>query len=110
VPVRIKVRKQSFSVVNPKRKPVTSITINLYQNLIVEAVLSTFWLLYKQAIQVSTMTPEARCPDVGFRAAWKIFYRRPCLSSPILDLKRLVQTVAPRFKQCHSIGCVAVVD
>jgi len=48
------------------------------------AVLSIFWVLYKKAIQVSTRTPEARGPDVGLRAAWKIFYRRPCLSSPIL--------------------------
>jgi len=33
---------------------VASITIDLFQNLAVETVFSIFWLLYKQAVKVST--------------------------------------------------------
>jgi len=34
------------------------------------AVLSIFWLLYQQAIQISTRDPEARHHGIGLRTPW----------------------------------------
>ena len=58
-------------------EPVASITINLFLNLGIVTVLSAFWLLNKQAIQVSTRAPEARGLVSVFVPPGKISLRGP---------------------------------
>jgi len=52
-------------------------TINPLLNLSVVAVLYLSWLLYKQAIQVSTRAPGNRGAGIGFRTPDKISLRGP---------------------------------
>ena len=62
---------------NCKCEAVASITINLFINLSRVTVLSIFWLLYKQAIQIITAAPGARGPGIGLWSPGKISLRGP---------------------------------
>jgi len=65
-------------VQNYQCKPVARVTINLFLNLSMAAVLSIFWLLYKQVMDVSTRVPEAK--GTWYRSLYpqQNFSQKPC--------------------------------
>ena len=76
----LKVHTLSLSVIKLKITSVSQLpvmTINPLLNLSVVAVLYLSWLLYKQAIQVSTRAPGNRGAGIGFRTPDKISLRGP---------------------------------